>query len=102
MKYAAVATIMCLTIGACSMGQPIPQSVVAGLRPGITTASDVEATLGPPSERVNGKTGFALAWVHAHSGPYGIGAGSESLAVLFDYDTGKMVRILSQSQAEFN
>jgi hypothetical protein len=102
MKYAAVATIMVLTVGACSMGQPIPQSAVAELRPGITTATAAEAMFGPPSERVNGKTGFALAWVHAHSGFYAIGTGSESLAVLFDYDTGKMVRILSQSQAEFN
>src|ERR1700726_4119650 len=35
--------------------------------------------------------------LHARGGVYGIGTGGESLAVLFDYDTGKMIRVLSQA-----
>jgi hypothetical protein len=78
-------------------GRPFPTEAVARLTPGVTTAGEAESMLGPAFERINGKTGFALTWVHARGGVYGIGTGGESLAVLFDYDTGKMIRVLSQA-----
>jgi hypothetical protein len=92
----ATAALIIFLISGC-VGRPIPADAVARLTPGVTTEAEAEGMLGPPFERINGKTGFALTWVHARGGVYGIGTGGESLAVLFDYDTGKMIRVLSQA-----
>jgi hypothetical protein len=96
MVVTTAALIIFLIISGC-VGRPIPADAVVRLTPGVTTAAEAEGMLGSPFERINGKTGFALTWIHAQGGVYGIGAGGESLAVLFDYDTGKMIRVLSQA-----
>ena len=93
--FPAVAVAL-IALAGC-IGRPIPTEAVARLTPGVTTAGEAESMLGPAFERINGKTGFALTWLHARGGVYGIGTGGESLAVLFDYDTGKMIRVLTQA-----